>query len=583
MFGPFTVYLRPYYRQLLAGLLMILLAQAAGSIIPMLTGEAVNAIDPSAPQLGDRLGLIHGYVIQIAALALGMAVCNHFMRRLTGGASAGIEYDIRKQYFAHLLKMPLSFYQQQSTGDLMSRATNDLNAVRIFFTYGLRSLAEALAILFFSIAMMVAIDWRLALFVLVPMPIFSLLLIRMASVVHNRFRTIQDFFGHISTFIQENVAGIRIVKAYAQGPSQLAAFDELNQEYLQKNYHLTRTHAVYHPMSAVISSVGLGLILWFGGKQVIAGTLSLGDFVAFNGYLTMLIRPLSFIGWVIDRFQRSLVAMRRINEIMEVQPEIRDRAPALLLKGKEVEGRISFRNLDFSYGDSPVLRGIDLEIPAGSTLGVVGRVGAGKTTLARLIPRLIEAGPGQLLIDGTPVEEWPLEELRQAIGYVSQSPFLFSDTIRANLAYGAPDASEEQILLAAEQAQLRQDVEAFPDGFGTLIGERGVTLSGGQKQRGTLGRALILQPRILILDDALSAVDTHTEEAILGHLRQVMKGRTTLLIAHRISTLRDADHIVVLDEGRITEQGGHEQLLALGGLYADLFRRQQLVAELETL
>lgn len=583
MFGPFTLYLRPYYRQLLAGLLMILLAQAAGSMIPMLTGEAVNAIDPSAPQLGDRLGLIHGYVIQIAALALGMAVCNHFMRRLTGGASAGIEYDIRKQYFAHLLKMPLSFYQQQSTGDLMSRATNDLNAVRIFFTYGLRSLAEALAILFFSIAMMVAIDWRLALFVLVPMPIFSLLLIRMASLVHNRFRTIQDFFGHISTFIQENVAGIRIVKAYAQGPSQLAAFDELNQEYLQKNYHLTRTHAVYHPMSAVISSVGLGLILWFGGKQVIAGNLSLGDFVAFNGYLTMLIRPLSFIGWVIDRFQRSLVAMRRINEIMEIQPEIRDRAPALLLKGKEVEGRVSFRNLDFSYGDSPVLRGIDLEIPAGSTLGVVGRVGAGKTTLARLIPRLIEAGPSQLLIDGTPVEEWPLEELRQAIGYVSQSPFLFSDTIRANLAYGAPDASEEQILLAAEQAQLRQDVEAFPDGFGTLIGERGVTLSGGQKQRGTLGRALILQPRILILDDALSAVDTHTEEAILGHLRQVMKGRTTLLIAHRISTLRDADHIVVLDEGRITEQGGHEQLLALGGLYADLFRRQQLAAELETL
>jgi ATP-binding cassette subfamily B protein len=336
-------------------------------------------------------------------------------------------------------------------------------------------------------------------------------------------------------------------------------------------------------MSAVISSVGLGLILWYGGKQVITGTLSIGDFVAFNGYLTMLIRPLSFIGWVIDRFQRSLVAMRRINEVMEVQPEIRDRAPALLLKEKQVEGHIHFRNLNFSYGDSPVLQGIDLDIPAGATLGVVGRVGAGKTTLARLIPRLIEAGPGQLFIDGRPVEEWPLEELRQSIGYVSQSPFLFSDTIRANVAYGAPGADEQQVLLAAEQAQLRRDVEAFPDGFGTLIGERGVTLSGGQKQRATLGRALILQPRILILDDALSAVDTHTEEAILGHLRQVMKGRTTLLIAHRISTLRNADHIVVLDEGCISEQGNHEGLVALGGLYADLFRRQQLAAELETL
>lgn len=583
MFGPFTAYIRPHRGRLLAGLSMIVLAQAAAAGIPLLTGEAVNAIDLAAPDPQARLHRIHQYVAQIAALALGVAIFNHFMRRLIGRVSARLEYDIRKNYFAHLLKLPLSFYQQQSTGDLMSRATNDLNAVRIFFTYGLRSLAEAVLIFVFSVAMMASIDWRLALVVLLPMPVFTLLIIHMASLVHSRFRVIQDFFGQISTFIQENVAGIRIVKAYAQGPAQIAAFDELNHEYLQKNHQLIRTHAVYHPLSAVIAAVGLGLILWFGGRQVIAGELSIGEFVAFNGYLTLLIRPLSFSGWVIDRFQRSLVAMRRINEVMEVQPEIRDRAPAMHLRERQVEGHIRFCKLNFVYGQTPVLRDIDLEIPAGATLGIVGRVGAGKTTLARLIPRLIEAGPGQLLIDGVPVEQWPLAPLRRAIGYVSQTPFLFSDTLSANVAYGMPQASEEQVLLAAEQAQLGKDVKEFEAGFSTLVGERGVTLSGGQKQRATLARALILQPRILILDDALAAVDTHTEEAILGHLRQVMKGRTTLLIAHRISTLRDADHIVVLDEGRIAERGSHQELLARGGLYSDLFHRQQLAAELEAL
>ena len=320
----------------------------------------------------------------------------------------------------------------------------------------------------------------------------------------------------------------------------------------------------------------------------------MGDFVAFNAYLTLFIRPIMYMGWVIDRFQRALVAMRRINEVMEVEPEIRDQVTSadsdrLQAVGRDeadrlqVAGHIQFHNLTFAYGGTPVLRNIDLEIPAGSTLGIIGRVGSGKTTLARLVPRLIQAGAGELLIDGVPVENFPLEELRASIGYVSQGPFLFSNTIAANVAYGVESASQEQILVASEQAQLKKEVEEFDHGFQTLIGERGVTLSGGQKQRATLARALIRRPRILILDDSLSAVDTHTEEAILGHLRQIMKESTTLIIAHRISSLRDADRIVVLDEGSIVEQGTHQQLVELDGFYADLFKRQQLAAELETL
>jgi ATP-binding cassette subfamily B protein len=520
--------------------------------------------------------------LQIVALAAFAAVCNHAMRRLLGTASTHLEYDIRTAYFAHLLTLPLSFYQKQRTGDLMSRATNDLNAVRVFFTYGLRSLVEAVLIFGFSIAMMCTMEWRLALIVLLPMPVFSFLLVRMASLVHTRFRHIQDFFGQLSTFVQEDLAGIRVVKTYVQGPSQAAAFERLNQAYLEKNRQLIRTHAVYHPMSSLIAAVGLGLILWFGGRAVITGELSPGGFVAFNAYLTMLIRPVSFLGWVIDRLQRALVAMRRIDEIMGVQPEIRDR-PAAALVRPAIAGHICFRSLSFSYGDVPVLRDVDLDIPAGTSLGIVGRVGSGKTTLARLIPRLTEAGAGQVLIDAVPVEQWPLAELRRAIGYVSQSPFLFSDTVAANVAYGAPEADRGLVLAAADQAQLAKEVDEFEEGFDTLVGERGVTLSGGQKQRATLARALLCRPRILILDDALSAVDTHTEEAILGHLRQVMQDRTTILIAHRLSTLRHADHIVVLDEGRIVERGRHEQLVALGGLYAATFRQQQLAAELEAL
>ena len=591
MFGPFTEYARPYVKRILLGLLAIGIAQAAANSIPLFIREAVDALQLRATAAAglaqvDRqeiLGVVESASLRIVAFALVVALGGYIMRRLLGSASTRIEYDIRTAYFAHLLRLPLSYYQTHRTGDLMARATNDLNSVRIFFTYGVRGIVESILTLIFSIALMCYIDWQLALIVLLPTPLFSLFIIRMAALVHSRFKAIQEFFGQISNFVQESLSGIRVIKSYVQAPAQNEAFDELNQSYLEKNHHLIRTRAVYRPLSFLIASFGLGLNLWIGGRAVIHGTLSMGDFVAFNAYLTLFIRPIMYMGWVIDRFQRALVAMRRINEVMEVEPEIRDQVTRAASDRRQVAGHIQFCNLTFAYDGIPVLRNIDLEIPIGSTLGIIGRVGSGKTTLARLVPRLIQAGAGELLIDGVPVENFPLEELRASIGYVSQGPFLFSNTIAANVAYGVESASQEQILVASEQAQLKKEVEEFDHGFQTLIGERGVTLSGGQKQRATLARALIRRPRILILDDSLSAVDTHTEEAILGYLRQIMKESTTLIIAHRISSLRDADRIVVLDEGSIAEIGTHQQLVELGGFYADLFRRQQLAAELETL
>ena len=554
-------------------------SQVASTLIPLQIGAAVDVLQSGE---ADVLSAVRVRVLSILTLAAFVAIGGYAMRRLMGVASTWIEYDIRTTYFAHLLAQPLSFYQEHRTGDLMARATNDLTQVRIFFTYGLRGIAETTLIFIFSVTMMCRIDWRLSLLVLIPLPLMSFFIVRMAAIVHTRFRAIQDYFGDISNFIQENLSGIRVIKAYVQGPAQSRVFEGLNQEYLKRNAALIHTHAIYRPLSFLIASIGLGMNLWLGGKAVVAGTLTIGEFVTLNAYLTLLIQPVSYVGWVIDRSQRALVAMRRINDVLSIEPRISDRTLASSATLPErIAGRLQFEGVGFAYDALPALQGVDLNVPAGTTLGVIGRVGSGKTTMARLIPRLIEPTQGRILLDGVPLDEWPLARLRQAIGYVAQTPFLFSDEVGANVGYGAEGATDEQIQQAAEEAQVRADVEDFKDGFATVIGERGVTLSGGQKQRTTLARALLLRPEILILDDSLSAVDTQTEQAILGHLRRIMAQRTTILIAHRISTLREADHIIVLDEGHIAEQGTHTTLVAAGGIYADLASRQELAAELE--
>jgi ATP-binding cassette subfamily B protein len=430
---------------------------------------------------------------------------------------------------------------------------------------------------------MCSIDWQLAVWSLLPMPILSLIMRRVAGSVHLSFRQVQEAFSSISARVQENLSGARVVKAYVQREPEIEVFRTLNRDYVDKNRRLIHIQSLFFPLTFLLGGASLGVVLWLGGQRVIDGSLTLGEFVAFNAYLTRLIFPMITLGWMVDRYQRGLASMKRIDEVLEQSPEIQDSAdPA---PGREIRGALEFRQVSFAYDGRTVLHDIELRVPAGSTLAVVGRVGSGKSTLARLIPRLIQARSGQVLVDGVPVEQIPLQRLRSAIGYVPQDTFLFSDTVRENIAFGVENDGVENdetgpVEEAAQIAQLGSDLESLPDGLDSLIGERGMTLSGGQKQRAALARAIIRQPRILILDDAMASVDTYTEEEILKRLRQVMAARTTILIAHRISTVRDADQIVVLDEGRIVEQGSHAQLVEQGGIYADMYRRQSLSAQL---
>ena len=522
------------------------------------------------------------YSLLLLAIAGSKGIFQFLTRWLMIGVSRDIEYDLRNDMFQHLSSLDYSYYQKTRTGDIMARATNDLNAVRMLLGPAIMYSANTIVFTVAALVFMWHTSPKLTVYAFLPLPLASIVVQYFGRKIHERFEKIQAQFSDISARAQENFSGARLVRAYVQEKSEIALFETSNQEYVTRSLPLARLMGMLWPALELLLGLAIALVLWLGPREVLAGHMSVGDFVAFLTYIVMLTWPVIALGWVINIFQRGTASMGRINEIMTARAQIDNAAAASDLSAlTTITGAIQFRNLSFSYDGTAVLKDIDLKIPAGSSLAIVGPTGSGKTTLVSLIARIYDAPPGTLLLDGRRIREYPLETLRRNIGFVPQETFLFSDTVRENIAFGVESASLQQVREAADSASIAADIEAFPEQYKTLVGERGITLSGGQKQRTAIARAIIRDPRILVLDDALASVDTYTEERILNHLRQLMQGRTTIFISHRVSTVRNADRIAVLHEGRIVELGSHEELLARNGYYTELYNKQLLEEELE--
>lgn len=568
-------YFAPYKRILIAGTLCVLMTNVVKVAAPLVLRHAVD--DLAAAVVESKLLMYAGLLISIALI---QGVFLFTQRRLLINMSRDIEYDLRNDFYAHLQKLPFEFYQTHRTGDLMARATNDLSAVRMIVGPALMYSMNTIFAMALLVPLMASINWRLTLLAFLSMPLVATATNYFSKRIHDRFEKVQEYFGTVSNRAQESLAGVRVIRAYTQEEAEIESFKQVNREFVNRNLKLIRLSGIFHPILQFFIGLGFIAVLWFGGNLVISSKITIGEFVQFTLYLGLLVWPMIALGWVINIFQRGMASMGRMHNIMSIEPGIRDSG---YTKGIEaIEGQIEFRSLTFTYSEArePALKGINLQIGSGQTVAFVGGVGSGKSTLMNLVTRLLEAEPGQVLIDGRSIREIPLAVLRASIGYVPQETFLFSETVAENIAFGVEHATAEEIERAATEAGIAEDIREFPEGFETLVGERGITLSGGQKQRTAIARALIRRPRILILDDALSSVDTYTEEEILGHLRRIMTGRTSLIVSHRVSTVKDADLIVVLDDGRIAERGTHDSLIERGGLYAELYEKQLLEEEL---
>ena len=569
---PLLPYLQRYRWGFVAGSVCIVLSNGAWAGLPRVIGNAAQSLEG-----GVNRHKLFVFAIQVLALAAVRATFLFLTRWIVIGISRDIEFDLRNDLFAHLETLSYSYYQRMRTGDIMARVTNDLNAVRMLMGPAIMYSANTVVFTAAALWFMIHNSPKLTLYAFIPLPIVSVTIQYFGRRIHQRFERIQAMFSDISARAQENFSGARVIRAYVQEEAEIASFESANQEYVARSLKLVRLMGMLWPTLELMLGLAMVLVLWIGGREVLAGRMQIGAFTAFNIYMMQLTFPIIALGWVVSIFQRGTASVIRLNEILQERPAIENDLNA---SDHAVIGEIEFRGLNFEFDGNRVLHNLNLRIPAGTSMAIVGPTGSGKSTLVNLIPRIYDAAPGMVLIDGHPIRDFSLESLRKNIGFVPQETFLFSDRIRENIALGVESAPDEEIRNAADIANIATDIESFPEGYQTMVGERGITLSGGQKQRTAIARALIRSPRILILDDALSSVDTQTEDKILNHLREVMLGRTTIFISHRVSTVRNADQIAVLHGGSIVELGTHDELLALNGYYSDLYNKQLLEEEL---